>query len=93
MLLQSTVGVTRWWAGRDIAALLEPTSSHANSSKTRRLPPRVPAFFAGVRVHAVLASIVTEETVIILHLLSNRRVNFLFVVSSIRQKQQASNLD
>src|SRR5687768_2603514 len=34
-----TVGVTRWWAGRDNAALPEPTSSHANCLKTRRLPP------------------------------------------------------
>src|SRR6266508_1163262 len=34
-----TVSVTRWWAGRDNATLTEPTSSHANCSKTRRLPP------------------------------------------------------
>jgi len=34
-----TAGVTRWWVGRDNAALAEPTSSHANCLKTRRLPP------------------------------------------------------
>src|SRR5512139_2056441 len=34
-----TVSVTRGWAGRGNAALPEPTSSHANCSKTRRLPP------------------------------------------------------
>src|SRR6266542_2741496 len=34
-----TAGVTRWWAGRDNATLPEPTSSHANYLKTRRLPP------------------------------------------------------
>src|SRR5574341_647954 len=34
-----TVCVTRWWAGRDNAILPEPTSSHANCLKTRRLPP------------------------------------------------------
>src|SRR5512134_1874746 len=30
---------TRWWAGRGNAILTEPTSSHANCLKTRRLPP------------------------------------------------------
>src|SRR6266498_1967246 len=35
-----TAGVTRWWVGRDNAALAEPTSSHANCLKTRRLPSR-----------------------------------------------------
>jgi hypothetical protein len=34
-----TAGVTRWWAGRDNATLTEPTPSHANCLKTRRLPP------------------------------------------------------
>ena len=34
-----TVSVTRWWGGRDNAILSEPTSSHANCLKTRRLPP------------------------------------------------------
>ena len=34
-----TVGVTRWWAGRDNAILMESTPSHAKRSKTRRLPP------------------------------------------------------
>ena len=34
-----TVCVTRRWAGRDNATLMEPASSHANCSKTRRLPP------------------------------------------------------
>jgi len=34
-----TACVTRGWAGRDHAALMEPTSSHANCLKTRRLPP------------------------------------------------------
>ena len=34
-----TAGVTRWWAGGDSATLPEPTSSHANCLKTRRLPP------------------------------------------------------
>jgi len=34
-----TAGVTRWWAGRDNATLTEPTSSHTNCLKTRRLPP------------------------------------------------------
>jgi hypothetical protein len=33
-----TVGVTRWWAGRDNAILPELTPSHANCLKTRRLP-------------------------------------------------------
>src|SRR5688572_19564956 len=28
-----------WWVGRETAALPEPTPSHANCSKTRRLPP------------------------------------------------------
>ena len=28
-----------WWAGRENAILTEPTSSHANCLKTRRLPP------------------------------------------------------
>jgi hypothetical protein len=44
ILLQSarkrlTVCVTCGWAGRDNAALLEPTSSQTNGLKTRRLPP------------------------------------------------------
>ena len=43
-----------WWAGRDNAALPEPTSSHANCLKTRRLPPRQPRRSPGDRVHAVL---------------------------------------
>lgn len=34
-----TVGVTRWWAGRDNAILTESTPSHENGLKTRRLPP------------------------------------------------------
>ena len=34
-----TACVTRWWAGRDNAALTEPTSSHVNCLKTRRVPP------------------------------------------------------
>ncbi len=34
-----TVCVTRWWVGRDHAILTEPTSSHTNCLKTRRLPP------------------------------------------------------
>jgi len=34
-----TACVTRWWVGRDNAALTEPTSSRANCLKTRRLPP------------------------------------------------------
>ena len=34
-----TACVTRWWVGRDNAALTEPTSSQENSLKTRRLPP------------------------------------------------------
>src|SRR5215217_3445178 len=33
-----TVCVTRWWVGRDHATLLEPTPSHANCLKPRRLP-------------------------------------------------------
>ena len=33
-----TVGVTRWWVGRDIAALPGPVSGHANCLKTRRVP-------------------------------------------------------
>ena len=33
-----TVSVTRGWAGRENAALTEPTSSHANCQKTRRIP-------------------------------------------------------
>src|SRR5919108_1836358 len=36
---QLTAGVTRWWVGRDNATLPEPTSSHRNCLKTRRLPP------------------------------------------------------
>jgi len=42
-----TVGVTRWWAGRDHAALTELTSSHTNCLKTRRLPPPWPRCFSG----------------------------------------------
>jgi short subunit dehydrogenase len=38
-IVRQTVSVTRWWAGRDHAALPEPTSSRANRLKTRRLPP------------------------------------------------------
>jgi hypothetical protein len=34
-----TVCVTRWWAGRDNAALTESTSSRENCLKTRRVPP------------------------------------------------------
>ncbi len=34
-----TACVTRWWVGRDNAALTEPTPSHAKCLKTRRLPP------------------------------------------------------
>src|SRR5688572_7532436 len=34
-----TARVTRWWAGRDNAALAEPTLSQENCLKTRRLPP------------------------------------------------------
>ena len=41
--------VTRWWAGRDNAILTEPTLSHANSPKTRKLPSPAPAYFAAVR--------------------------------------------
>jgi len=51
---------TRWWVGRDSATLPEPTPSHTNCLKTRRLPPPRPrrtlprllvAGVAGVRVH------------------------------------------
>ena len=38
-LRRPTACVTRWWAGRDNAILTEPTSSHGNCLKTRRLPP------------------------------------------------------
>ena len=38
-MLRLTVSVTRGWAGGDDAILTEPTSNHANSLKTRRLPP------------------------------------------------------
>jgi hypothetical protein len=38
-LQRPTACVTRGWAGRDNAILTEPTSSHANCLKTRRLPP------------------------------------------------------
>jgi hypothetical protein len=31
-----------WWVGRDDATLPEPTSSHTNCLKTRRLPPPRP---------------------------------------------------
>ena len=34
-----TFCVTRWWAGRENAALPEPASSHRKCLKTRRLPP------------------------------------------------------
>ncbi len=34
-----TACVTRWWAGRENATLPEPTPSHTNCLKTRRLPP------------------------------------------------------
>src|SRR6266498_4015159 len=34
-----TACVTRWWVGRDNAILTEPTPSHENCLKTRRLPP------------------------------------------------------
>ncbi len=34
-----TASVTRWWVGRDNAILTEPTSSHTNCLKTRRVPP------------------------------------------------------
>ena len=34
-----TIGVTRWWVGRDSAILTEPTSSQENCQKMRRLPP------------------------------------------------------
>ena len=34
-----TACVTRWWAGRGNVILTEPTPSHANCLKTRRLPP------------------------------------------------------
>ncbi len=39
ILICPTACVTRWWAGRGNATLTEPTPSHANGSKTRRLPP------------------------------------------------------
>src|SRR5688572_9117150 len=38
-LSSPTVGVTRWWVGRDTASLTEPASSYTNCLKTRRLPP------------------------------------------------------
>src|SRR5215207_8189483 len=37
--MRPTACVTRWWARRDNAILPEPTSSHANCPKTRRVPP------------------------------------------------------
>ena len=38
-LSRPTACVTRWWVGRDNATWTEPTSSHENCLKTRRLPP------------------------------------------------------
>src|SRR5687768_15057405 len=38
-LSSPTVGVTRWWVGRDNATLPEPASSYTKCLKTRRLPP------------------------------------------------------
>jgi hypothetical protein len=42
-LVRLTVGVTRWWAGRDNANLTEPASNHANCLKTRlrSVPPHL----------------------------------------------------
>src|SRR5215216_1662386 len=59
---------TRWWAGGENAVLTEPTSSHTNRLKTRRLPPPHlhciersavqvwPRCSSGDRVHAVLGA-------------------------------------
>ena len=57
-----TVSVTRWWAGRGNAALTEPTSSHKNRLKTRRIPTS--------RVHAGLDAFVSPFKII------NQRYDF-----------------